>query len=131
MAHAGRLAEAVQLDMAAGGWTPTVDSYLGRVTKARILQAVREAKGEAATGRIAHLKKGEMAEQAQDLLADAGWLPEPLRTPGQGAPGAAAMPDAAIEQPADTVLAEADGQGEDPAEEPTEEPTEGWQSAAD
>ena len=24
-----------------------------------------------------------MAEQAQDLLAGSGWLPEPLRTPGQ------------------------------------------------
>jgi ParB family chromosome partitioning protein len=131
LAHAGRLAEAVQLDMAAGGWTPTVESYLGRVPKARILQAVREARGEAAAERIAHLKKGEMAARAQDLLADSGWLPEPLRTPGQGAPRAAAMPDAAIEPPADTVLAEADGQGEDPAEEPTGEPTEGWQSAAE
>src|SRR5208283_722340 len=56
LAHAGRLAEAVRLDMAAAGWTPTVDTYLGRVTKARILQAVREAKGEAAAERIVHLK---------------------------------------------------------------------------
>jgi ParB family chromosome partitioning protein len=45
LAHAGRLAEAVQLDMAAAGWTPSIDAYLGRVTKARILQAVREARG--------------------------------------------------------------------------------------
>ena len=44
LAHAGRLAEAVRLDMTKAGWTPTVDSYLGRVTKARILQAVREAR---------------------------------------------------------------------------------------
>ena len=65
--------------------SPTLDTYLGRVTKARILQAVREAKGEPAAERIAHLKKGEMAEQAQDLLAGSGWLPEPLRTPGQAA----------------------------------------------
>jgi ParB family chromosome partitioning protein len=70
LAHAGRLAEAVQLDMAAAGWTPTVDAYLGRVTKARILQA----RGEQAADRIGHLKKGEMAEQAQDLLASSGWL---------------------------------------------------------
>ena len=33
-AHADRLAQAVELDMAAEGWTPTVDGYLGRVTKA-------------------------------------------------------------------------------------------------
>ncbi|HXE87044.1 MAG TPA: ParB N-terminal domain-containing protein, partial [Hyphomicrobiaceae bacterium] len=48
IAHAGRLAEAVQLDMAAAGWRPTVAGYLGRVTKAQILEAVREAKGEQA-----------------------------------------------------------------------------------
>jgi ParB family chromosome partitioning protein len=147
LAHASRLAEAVQLDMAgggggqqgstsaAGGWRPTVESYLGRVTKARILQAVREAKGAPAAGRIAHLKKGEMAEQAQDLLAGSGWLPEPLRTPGQVATTAAAIAGAAAEQPADTVLAEADGQTEGPTEEatgePVEDPTEGWRSAAD
>jgi ParB family chromosome partitioning protein len=46
LAHADVLAQAVSLDMAAAGWVPTVDSYLGRVTKARIVQAVREAKGD-------------------------------------------------------------------------------------
>ncbi len=80
--HAGRLATAVNFDMAAAGWTPTVDSYLGRVTKARILDAVREAKGDKAADRIAHLKKPEMAKAAERLLDGAGWLPEPLRTVG-------------------------------------------------
>ena len=37
--YAGRVAEAVSLDVAAAGWSPTIDNYLGRVTKARILQA--------------------------------------------------------------------------------------------
>ena len=83
LAHADVLATAVDLDMARAGWTPTVDGYLGRVTKARILQAVREAKGADAAERIATLKKGEMAEKAEALLAGSGWLPEPLRTPGQ------------------------------------------------
>jgi ParB family chromosome partitioning protein len=78
--HADRLATAVRLDMAAAGWTPTVDSYLGRVTKARILDAVREAKGDKAADRIAHLKKAEMAKEAERLLDGTGWLPEPLRT---------------------------------------------------
>ena len=82
-AHADRLAQAVALDMAAEGWTPTVDGYLGRVTKARILQAVVEAKGPRAADRIEHLKKGEMAGEAETLLASSGWLPEPLRTPGR------------------------------------------------
>ena len=83
LAHADRLAEALDLDMVAAGWSPTVENYLGRVTKARILSAVREAKGEQAAQLIDHLKKGEMAEKAEALLAGSGWLPEPLRTPGR------------------------------------------------
>jgi len=86
LAHADVLARAVDLDMAAAGWTPTVDNYLGRVTKARIVQAVREAKGAQAAQAIEPLKKGDMVERAQELLAGSGWLPEPLRTPGQALP---------------------------------------------
>ncbi len=82
LAHADWLAEAVELDMATAGWAPTAENYLGRVTKARILQAVREAKGEQAAQLIDHLKKPEMAKEAERLLAGTGWLPEPLRTPG-------------------------------------------------
>jgi ParB family chromosome partitioning protein len=84
-AHADRLAQAVDLDMAAAGWTPTVDNFLGRVTKARILQAVAEAKGQRSADRIEHLKKADMATEAETLLANSGWLPEPLRTPGRAA----------------------------------------------
>ena len=83
LAHADVLAWTIGLDMAAAGWRPTVDTFLGRVTKARILQAVTEAKGERAADRIAHLKKGDMATEAETLLADTAWLPEPLRTPGE------------------------------------------------
>ncbi len=81
IAHAGQVARAVGLDMVAAGWTPTVDNYLGRVTKARILEAVREAKGEASAQLIDHLKKPDMAKEAERLLAGSGWLPEPLRLP--------------------------------------------------
>jgi ParB family chromosome partitioning protein len=98
LAHADVLAGAVGLDMAAAGWTPTVDSYLGRVTKARIVQAVHEAKGEPAAQAIAPLKKGDMAERAAELLAGTGWLPEPLRTPDHGFPASPAAPDPEIEQ---------------------------------
>jgi ParB family chromosome partitioning protein len=81
LAHADTLARAVKLDMTAAGWSPTVDNYLGRVPKARILEAVREAKGEASAQLIDHLKKPDMAREAERLLAGAGWVPEPLRTP--------------------------------------------------
>jgi ParB family transcriptional regulator, chromosome partitioning protein len=77
--HGDQLARAVDLDMVAAGWKPTVDNYLGRVPKARILEAVREGRGEREAQLIDHLKKGEMAKEAERLLADAGWLPEPLR----------------------------------------------------
>lgn len=73
------LARAVGLDMAQAGWKPTVDNYLGRVTKPRILDAVREAKGEPSVQLIDHLKKGDMAREAERLLDGSGWLPEPLR----------------------------------------------------
>lgn len=81
IAHADVLAGTVGLDMAKAGWTATGDGYLGRVTKARILEAVREAKGEDAADRIAGLKKTEMVTAAEDLLVGTGWLPDPLRTP--------------------------------------------------
>src|SRR6185437_7169074 len=48
-------------------------------TKPRILEAVREAKGEQAAQLIDHLKKGDMAREAERLLEGTGWLPEPLR----------------------------------------------------
>jgi ParB family chromosome partitioning protein len=80
LAQADRLARAVGLDMVEAGWQPTVDSYLGRVTKPRILEAVREAKGEQAAQLLDHLKKAEMAKEAERLLEGTGWLPEPLRT---------------------------------------------------
>lgn len=80
LAQADRMARATGLDMVeTAGWRPTVDNYLGRVTKPRILEAVREGAGERAASLIEHLKKGDMAKEAERLLADTGWLPEPLR----------------------------------------------------
>ncbi|MBX3583234.1 MAG: ParB/RepB/Spo0J family partition protein [Rhizobiaceae bacterium] len=79
LAHADALAATLQFDMVEAGWSPTVDNYLGRVTKARIVQAVREARGEDSAQLIDHMKKDLMAREAARLLTDSGWLPEPLR----------------------------------------------------
>ncbi|TIP00821.1 MAG: ParB/RepB/Spo0J family partition protein [Mesorhizobium sp.] len=79
LSDAEHLARTVGLDMIDAGWRPTVGNYLGRVTKARILEAVREGAGDRAAQLIDHLKKGDMAKEAERLLADSGWLPEPLR----------------------------------------------------
>ncbi|MGV6874817.1 ParB/RepB/Spo0J family partition protein [Pseudochelatococcus sp. B33] len=78
-ATADKLATTLALDMTTH-WTPTVRTYLGRVTKAHILAAVREALGDEAADRIAGLKKQAMAETAEQLLAGTGWLPPSLRT---------------------------------------------------
>jgi ParB family transcriptional regulator, chromosome partitioning protein len=78
-AHGDLLARTVELDMAVAGWVPGVDNYLGRVPKVRILEAVREAKGEQSAQLIDHLKKADMAKEAERLLEGTGWLPEPLR----------------------------------------------------
>ncbi|GBQ19699.1 ParB-like domain-containing protein [Gluconacetobacter sacchari DSM 12717] len=82
LARADRLASALRLDLVDAGWQPTVENYLGRVTKVQILEAVREARGDAAAARIAHLKKGDMAREAEQVLDGSGWLPEALRTKG-------------------------------------------------
>ena len=79
--HSHVLARAADLDMVAAGWTATVDNYLGRVTKVRILAAVEEAKGVEVAARMTGMKKPNMAKEAERLLTDSGWLAEPLRTP--------------------------------------------------
>ena len=86
LVQAERLARAVGLDMVEAGWRPTVDSYLGRVTKPHILEAVREAKGEQSAQLIDHLKKADMAKEAERLLDGTGWLPEPFRPASIDAP---------------------------------------------
>ena len=93
LAHADALSATLGFDMVEAGWSPTVDNYLGRVTKARIVQAVREARGEDSAQLIDHMKKDLMAREAARLLEGSNWLPEPLRLDGDAAvadPGQAA-----------------------------------------
>ncbi|BBB96455.1 MULTISPECIES: ParB/RepB/Spo0J family partition protein [Bradyrhizobium] len=97
--EADRIARAVNLDMVNSGWRPTVENYLGRVPKLRILEAVREGAGERAAQLIDHLKKGDMAKEAERLLAETGWLPEPLR-----------MPDAQLAAAVDGAESKGDGE---------------------
>ncbi|MER9445943.1 ParB/RepB/Spo0J family partition protein [Mesorhizobium sp. M0340] len=76
--HADMLGRSLQFDMVNAGWTPTVE-FLGRLTKARILQAVREARGADSAQLIDHMQKDIMAREAARLLERSNWLPEPLR----------------------------------------------------
>jgi ParB family chromosome partitioning protein len=78
-AHVEVLAQSVGLDMACT-WTGTAESYFSRVTKAQIVQAVREGAGEEAARRLDGLKKADMATAAEQVLAGRRWLPSLLRT---------------------------------------------------
>ncbi len=82
ISHSDVLARAVGLDIVAAGWRPTVEGYFRSVTKPRILADVAEARGPQFAEMIDHLKKADMAREAERLLDDAAWLPEPMRTPG-------------------------------------------------
>lgn len=81
MRHADQMACAVGLDMVQAGWKPGAENFFIRLTKAQILAAVTDAKGEDTANLLRDLKKKEMAQEAERLLAGSGWLPEPLRTP--------------------------------------------------
>lgn len=123
LAQADRLARATGLDMAQVGWRPTVGNYLGRVTKTRIVEAVREGAGERAAQLIDHMKKGDMAKEAERLLADTGWLPEPLRLAGAN-DGAAAEPvDHGGDDEALPAFLTEDGDEDDAAEAEEDEPS--------
>jgi ParB family chromosome partitioning protein len=78
---ADKVAQTTRLDLVGEGWRPTADTYLNRVPRPRILEAVREGCGERQAQMIDHLKKGDMVIEAERLLTDSGWLPEPLRLP--------------------------------------------------
>ncbi len=77
---AAQVASAAGLDMRQG-WTATKESYLGRVPKALILDAVREGAGASVAGRIAASKKEVMVADAAQLLNGKGWLPAVLHVP--------------------------------------------------
>jgi ParB family chromosome partitioning protein len=109
LATADRLASALALDMTEH-WTPTVRTYLGRVTKALILDAVREAVGDEAADRITSMKKQPMAEAAEQLLAGTGWLPPLMRT-AQPATLPAPQADPEPVAAADGPVAADDGEG--------------------
>ena len=89
-------ASACGLDLAAAGWTPTAASYLGRVSKKHILEAVAQACGPGKARLLEHLKKGDMAREAERMLAGTGWLPQALRNAEDGD---APLPETSADEP--------------------------------
>lgn len=113
IAHSHVLARAVGLDVGQAGWKATAADYFGAVTKPRILADVAEARGENFAQMIDHLKKADMAREAERLLEECDWLPEPLRTPvieGEaGGPAAEVESVGAVEPDLPPFLADDDG----------------------
>lgn len=67
------LADAVGLDMAAW-WKPTAEGYFRHVSKATILAACKTF-APSEVNRLAKLKKGDLATEAERLASDIGWMP--------------------------------------------------------
>jgi ParB family chromosome partitioning protein len=67
------LARAVGLDMH-DWWTPTAAGYFEHVAKARALEAVQVFAPDHVK-RLEKVKKGELASEAERLVAGTGWLP--------------------------------------------------------
>ena len=83
---AAQVATAAGLDMRTC-WTATKDSYLSRVPKALIVEAVSEGAGAGVAKQIAGSKKEVMVADAEQVLAGTGWLPAMLRVPDATYPG--------------------------------------------
>lgn len=61
-------------------WQPTRKSFLAQVPKPVIIEALEDVGvGEIAIKQADKLKKAELAQKAEELLADTGWLPALLR----------------------------------------------------
>lgn len=73
------MAEALGLDMA-DWWVPTMANYLGHVSKAQALEAVKEATGIDSSKAVAGMKKPEAAAHCAAKLEGLRWLPAPLRS---------------------------------------------------
>ncbi|EMV7406718.1 ParB/RepB/Spo0J family partition protein [Enterobacter soli] len=105
------LAQAVALDMAAW-WQPTADGYFQHVPKAAILEAVGEFAPEHVT-RLAKLKKGDIASEAERLADGTGWMPAIFKAAG---PQAAAQ-DVTANKDAEAPEEDAAVAGEQPQAE--------------
>ncbi len=98
------LAQAVGLDMAAW-WKPTAESYFRHVPKAAILQAVGEYAPEH-VNRLAKLKKGDIASEAERLADGTGWMPAIFKTEGSREVAQEAGPEQDAPEDAEAVADE-------------------------
>ena len=75
---ADEIAQAAGLDMRSY-WTPTAANYLSHISRAQILEILREAVSPEIAGALSKLTKTALAETAEKRLAGTGWLPKLLK----------------------------------------------------
>lgn len=78
--HASDLAEALSFDMAQH-WTPSVEGFYGRVSKATLLHIVTETRAPMQVS-ISELKKKDAARYVAKAMQGIAWLPAPFRMTG-------------------------------------------------
>ncbi len=77
---ANAIASAAGLDMA-DWWEPTADGFLNHVSKAQIVQALKDAGPDLARDGVEGMKKDLLVNTAVARLAGTRWLPTVLRRP--------------------------------------------------
>jgi ParB family transcriptional regulator, chromosome partitioning protein len=76
--NANAIARAAGLDMA-DWWEPTAEGFLNHVSKAQIVQALKDAGPDLARDGVEGMKKDVLVNAAVSRLAGTRWLPVPLR----------------------------------------------------
>jgi ParB family chromosome partitioning protein len=77
---ADAIARAVGLDMV-DWWEPTAEGFLNHVSKAQIVQALKEARPELARDGVEEMRKDVLVNTAVGRLRGTRWLPAALRPP--------------------------------------------------
>jgi ParB family chromosome partitioning protein len=78
LAHGQQLADALEIDMAFW-FRPTAANYFGRIDKAKMLDAIAEARQQPNEPSWSKLKKADLAALGELYSKTSTWLPEPLR----------------------------------------------------
>ena len=78
VSDANTIARAVGLDMA-DWWEPTAEGFLNHVSKAQIIQALKEAGHDVVRDGVEGMKKAVLVNTAQSHLRGTRWLPVALR----------------------------------------------------
>ncbi len=60
-------------------WQPTASGYFKHVRKNEVLKIIKDSGGQELLPQLEKLKKGQLDQQAEEIMADTGWLPGVLK----------------------------------------------------